>query len=80
MGDVLARLGGIGITFLEVLLIAGVVAALWRLVTGHRDGCGALVAFLVGLAVLDLWQGGWLSTFASVILPGVLAPGPGVVP
>jgi hypothetical protein len=80
MGGVLSRLGDIGITFLELVLIAGVVAAVWRLVTGHRDGCGALVAFLVALAVIDLWQAGWFSTFASVFLPGASAPGPGAVP
>ena len=80
MGTLLSRLGDIGLTAAEQLLVAGVVVALLRVVTGHRDGCGPLVAFLVALAVIELWQGGWLSGLVSLLLPNASAPGPGMVP
>ena len=80
MGAVLSGLGATGITALELLLIAGFAVALLRVATGHRDGCGPLLAFLVALAALDLWQGGWLSGLASPLLPGASSPGSGALP
>ena len=80
MGAVLSGLGAIGVTALGLLLIAGFVVALLRVATGHRDGCGPLVAFLVALAARDLWQGGWLSGLTSVLLPGASTPGSGALP
>ncbi len=80
MATVLARLTGIGVTALELLLIAGLVVALARVATGHRDGCGALVVTLVALGALVLWQGGRLPGVASLVLPGAAAPGSGALP
>ena len=80
MATILARLAGIGVTALELLLVAGLVVALARVATGHRDGCGPLVALVVVLVVLVLWQGGWISGLASLLLPGASAPGSGALP
>lgn len=80
MATVISRLASIGVTALELLLIAGAVVALARVATGHRDGCGPLVAIVVVLVVLALWQGGWPSGLASLLLPGASAPGSGDLP
>ena len=80
MGTILARLAGIGVTALELLLVAGLLVALLRVATGHRDGCGPLLAIAVVLAVLALWQGGWLAALASSLLPGAAASGSGTLP
>ena len=80
MATILARLAGIGVTALELLLVAGLLVALLRVATGHRDGCGPLAAIAVVLGVLALWQGGWIGGLASLLLPGASAPGTGALP
>ena len=80
MGELLSRLTDIGVTALELLLVAGLLVALLRVATGHRDGCGPLLAIAVVLAVLALWQGGWLAALASALLPGTGASGSVTLP
>lgn len=85
MTTLLARLADIGVTFVELLLLAGFAASLLRVATGHREGCLPLVGITIALIVLALWRGGVLGPLVQALLSSLLpgaaaAPGPGALP
>lgn len=80
MTTLLSGLGEIGLTFIEVLLAAGFVIALAKVLTGHYEGCGPLMAIVIAFLAIELWRGGallsLLQAFLQPLYPGALvAPG-----
>ena len=80
MATLLSRLGELGLSFVEVLLALGLVIALAKVLTGHHEGCGPLVAIVIAFLVIELWRGGALLSLLQALIqplyPGALvAPG-----
>jgi hypothetical protein len=80
MTTLLSGLGEIVLTFIEVLLAIGFVIALAKVLTGHYEGCGPLVAIVIAFLAIELWRGGALLSLLQALIqplyPGALvAPG-----
>ena len=80
MTTLLSGLGEIALTFIEVLLAIGFAVALAKVLTGHHEGCGPLLAIVIVFLVIELWRGGALLSLLQALFqplyPGALvAPG-----
>ena len=80
MPTLLSTLGEIALTFVEVLLAIGFVIALAKVLTGHYEGCGPLLAIVIVFLAIELWRGGALPPLLQALIqplyPGaLLAPG-----